>query len=70
MDAQTFHDLNVTIQKLHTAIQGEMYRGERHGMVPPEAIPGTIQMVEDALATMTALTTRTMVLNVRIGGAR
>ena len=57
MDAQTFHDLNKTLDSLRTRIQHHQYTDKRSGLIPPDALPAALEDVRDAVATLDAIWT-------------
>ncbi len=55
MDAQTYHDLQATVERLRGRLLHHQFTDKRKGQVPPAAMFEVVEDVRDALATMDAL---------------
>jgi hypothetical protein len=56
MDAQTYYDLNRTIERLAKVISHARYRDDRSGMIPVDAMGDVLADIADAVVTLTDLT--------------
>lgn len=56
MDAQTYHDLHITIVRLEKVISHARFQDGRMGTIPPQAIGEVLSEMADAIATITDLT--------------
>ena len=58
MDAQTYHDLHCIIVRLEKVISDARYRHHRTGIIPPQDMDDVLNEIDDAMATISAITVR------------
>ena len=56
MDAQTYHDLHVTVVRLEKVISHVRFQDHRMGTIPPRDMADVLAQVADACATINDLT--------------
>jgi hypothetical protein len=55
MDADTYHDLHVTIVRLEKMISHARFQDDRMGTIPPRSMANVLAEVADACATINDL---------------